>query len=134
MSLFSDGELRVMRREALETMSERATILRAHVTPDSAGGVTDEWEPAEGLEAVPCRYWQKGTQAREVEGTTRVQVVSLWGFAFPHDTDIRSTDRIGIGPENADGSLPSGSRRWEVVQGGRQTDASELVVTALEVV
>lgn len=128
-AVFEAAELTAMRAEAEEAMTDTAAIQRREATGDNRGGRTlGPWETVSGLETVPCRYWQKGSEPREVEGTTRVQVVSLWGFAFPHEVDgetdyIGSTDRIVVG-----------ARTFEVVQGGDHTDASELVVTALEVV
>jgi hypothetical protein len=118
------GALAVQRRRELATMTDSAAIQRREATGDERGGRTlGAWETVSGLESVPCRYWPRGDAApHEVEGTTRVQVISLWGFAVPVGTDVRSTDRLEVG-----------SRHFEVVQSGAHTDASELVLTALEV-
>lgn len=117
------GELARDRRNALRAMTDTAAVQRRTGASDNAGGTTlGAWTTVTGLEAVPCRYWQKGTEAREVEGTTRVQTLSLWGFAVPVGTDIRSTDRLLVG-----------SRAFEVVQGGGHTDATQLVLTCMEV-
>jgi hypothetical protein len=122
--VFGTGELAGLRAFTESTMTDRAAIERREATTDNRGGrILGDWEPVVGLESVPCRYWPERTEPLEREGTTQVQVLAQWGFAFPWGTAILATDRIVIG-----------ARKWEVKTGPTFTDASEVVVSALEVV
>ena|SRR5215510_7984532 len=82
-------------------MDTSATITRRTQVSDGLGGFTDTYPT---VSTTTCRFEQAQITPVERENAVGIQTILAWFFAFPVETDVRSTDRIVVG-----------SRTFEVV-------------------
>jgi hypothetical protein len=99
--------LEAARRLVSWQFADEATVHRLTRVSDGAGGSTDSYVAGT---TYPCSFSPYPITPVERESTTQVQTIVFWRFLFPHDADIRPTDRLMVG-----------TRTFEVINAGAGT-------------
>lgn len=107
------------RRVIARTFDATAEVLRKTAANDNAGGVTSTYPV---VHTYRCSFTAYPIRPIERENTARVQAIVYWAFSFPWDADITLTDRLRVG-----------TRTFEVVNCGADSQAIVLKVTGLEI-
>lgn len=112
------ASLNAARRVIGWQMTETATVHRLSHVVDTTGGFIDTYT---AVATYPCSFSAFPITPIERENTITVQNVAFWRFVFPHDADIRPTDRLVVG-----------ERSFEVVNAGGPSINTHVQVIAQE--
>lgn len=121
MVTLSTGDLLLMREEYAAALPDRATIQRATVIADGAGGQDESW--ATLAANVPCRLSPVGGGEGTARGGQRISDSSTSMITFAWSQDITPADRIVIAGQAFDVQLVRRRGEWAL---SRRVEVREL--------
>lgn len=106
--MLSAAELSAMRETCEDAFPDTATIHRDTMESDGLGGrVIDE---TDSTTTLLCRIAEPSGQDRERAKALQLDIIRR--MDFPHDADVRATDRIEVGGETYQVLFVSSDMSW----------------------
>jgi hypothetical protein len=112
------ASLNAARRVAAWQFMDTASVSRLSQVVDTTGGFTDTYTT---VASYPCFFVHYPITPIERENTVNVMSLAFFRFQFPHDADIRPSDRLTVG-----------TRQFEVINASTTSVSITLEVIAQE--
>lgn len=109
-----------MRATADKALPDSATIRRATLSSDGAGGQTQTWAD---VATVACRLMPRLTQPQDKTVGDKLTNVSGWMIALPYGTDVTEGDIVTVGGRTFEVDKAQ-AHSWEI---SRRVLATEVV-------